>query len=252
MHLVYGFVFFQNEVQAAHWCHDQVTVHPSVTYYPCQNACGKVMTESLVFISSDLKHDFHAVHHFTGKALSHLRDVRGLVIDRVLQWTDGCASQYKSKGPFADIAHAPSQHQAAMERSFFGSRHGKGPSDGESAVVKGKASKAIKADSAVISTAKEMYEYCQSALTLKPEEDVCPENHFLRTFFWVGEDDIIRERGERNVKTLPGTRKFHCVRSNSDGGIQARHLTCYCDACITGTGQCSSQEAGDWTTFYFG
>ena len=79
------FFFLQQEVQAAHWFHDQVTIHPSVTYYPC--ACGKMMTESLVFISSDLKHDYHAVHYFTTKALSHLRDVRGLVIDNVLSST---------------------------------------------------------------------------------------------------------------------------------------------------------------------
>ena len=210
------------------------------------------MTESLVFISSDLKHDYHAVHHFTGKAVSHLRDTRGLVIDHVLQWTDGCAAQYKSKGPFADIANAMNDHHTTIQRSFFGSRHGKGPSDGESAVVKGRASMAVKGERAVISSDKDMFEFCQSALTQKPEEDACPENHFLRIFFWVGEDDIIRERAGRNVKTLPGTRQFHCFRSFSNGGIKARHLTCKCDACITGTGQCSSQEAGDWTTFYFG
>ena len=73
------------------------------------------------------------------------------------QWTDGCAAQYKSKGPFADIAHVQYDHQATIEQSFVRSRHGKGPSDGESAVVKGKASMAVKAGTAMISEAREMF-----------------------------------------------------------------------------------------------
>ena len=68
----------------------------------------------------------------------------------------------------------------------------------------------------------------------------------------MGEDYVIKEKTGRTVKTLPGTRQFHCVRSYSDGSVQARHLNCKCDACIKGTGQCSSQEVGDWTTFYLG
>lgn len=119
----------------------QVTVHPVVCRYRCP-ACQSEMpvVESLVFISPDKKHDYHAVHHFTTLAIQHLRNVRGLTIDHVIQWTDGCAAQYKSKGPFADIACALEDYGCTFERNYFGSRHGKGPSDGESAVVKSKAS----------------------------------------------------------------------------------------------------------------
>ena len=88
--------------------------------------CQKTVTESLVFISDDLQHDFHAVNTFTAKALGHLRDQRGLTVERVVQWTDGCASQYKSYGPFSDISHSGTVHGATMYRNFFGSRHGKG------------------------------------------------------------------------------------------------------------------------------
>ena len=61
-------------------------------------------TKSLAFISSDLKHNYHTVHHFTSKALSHPRGVR------VLQWTDGYAAQYKSKGHFTDITNVSSDN----------------------------------------------------------------------------------------------------------------------------------------------
>ena len=36
--------------------------------------CEETTTESLVFISSDRKHDHHAVQHFTAMALTHLRE----------------------------------------------------------------------------------------------------------------------------------------------------------------------------------
>ena len=152
------------------------------------------MTESLVFISSDLKHDYHAVHYFTTKALSHLRDVRGLVIDNVLQWTDGCAAQYKSKGPFSDVSHAIVDFGVTIQRSFFGSRHGKGPSDGEAAVIKNRASTAVKNERVFITSAYEMFEFCQSNLSKQPKGEACPSEHHLRTIFWVGENEVIRDR----------------------------------------------------------
>ena len=61
----------QDEVQAAHWTHNQVTVHPIVTYYSCNN-CEAIVTESLVCISDDLQHDHHAVYKFVQCAFSHL------------------------------------------------------------------------------------------------------------------------------------------------------------------------------------
>ena len=62
----------QNEVQAAHWHHDQLTIHPVCTYYKCSN-CSQMVTESVVCISDDLKHDHHAVQVFTSVELLHLK-----------------------------------------------------------------------------------------------------------------------------------------------------------------------------------
>ena len=77
------------------------------------------------------KHDHHAVDNFTTTALTHLRQQHGLTVSHVIQWTDGCAAQYKSRGPFADITHSMEDLDATLERNFYGSRHGKGASDGE-------------------------------------------------------------------------------------------------------------------------
>ena len=237
--------FYQQEVQAAHWHHNQATVHPTVTYYKCL-ACEERVTESLVFITSDKTHDYNAVHVFTARAVEHLKTARGVKVDHIVQWTDGCGSQYKSKGPFADISCAIEDFGATMERNFFGSRHGKGPSDGESAVVKSHASRAVKAGNVVIANAADLYGYCQSSqLNKQPPTHGC--GHSLRSFFFVSPEDICRNR--RLVKTVPGTRSFHSVRCIESNQIHTRHLTCTCLACNTGVGACSSAKVvGPWTS----
>lgn len=236
---------FQDEVQAAHWYHEQVTVHPIVTYHQCLQ-CQEVVTESLVFISPDRKHDYHAVHHFTTQAIQHLRHVRGLQLDSVVQFTDGCASQYKSRGPFADIACGLDDHQVTLERHFFGSRHGKGPSDGESAVVKSGAARAVKGGGVTISNAEELFGYLQSSsLSKQPAEDgSC--RHNLRSFFYVGEEDVLRTRNRPGLP-VAGTRKLHAVRGVEGRVLMTRPLSCFCPPCRAGVGQCINIEnAGRW------
>ena len=100
--------------------------------YVCNRcpSCDATTTELLVFISADQRHDHHAVQAFVGMAVDHLKNERGLCIDHIIQWTDGCGAQYKSKGPFVDISCALQDLHCTLERNFFGSRHGKGPSDG--------------------------------------------------------------------------------------------------------------------------
>ena len=117
---------FQDEVQATHWCYEQCTIHPIVCYYKGPH-CPETVTESLVFISEDRTHDYNAVHAFVSRAVEHVRCVRHIPLDHIIQWADGCAPQYKSKGPFADVSCAAQDYNCTLDRNFFGSRHGKGP-----------------------------------------------------------------------------------------------------------------------------
>ena len=63
----------QDAPQGCHWTNTQVTIHPVVASYSCkecpQDEPAKVVTDSIVFVSGDLKHDYHAVQHFIGKSL---------------------------------------------------------------------------------------------------------------------------------------------------------------------------------------
>ena len=117
---------YQHEAQGAHWGHNQVTIHLVVTYYKCpKEKCDQTVREDFICITPDLKHDHFAVKEFEEGVTFFLETERGLAIETKTQYTDGCASQYKSVNAFKDIASDTKN----VTRNFFGSRHGKGPSD---------------------------------------------------------------------------------------------------------------------------
>ncbi|XP_063967818.1 uncharacterized protein LOC135157146 isoform X2 [Lytechinus pictus] len=228
----------QNEVQAAHWWHNQATVHPIVANYRCP-CHDRVITHSMVYITDDKKHDHHAVQAFFMHSLENLTVNHGINIGKMYRFSDGCASQYKSKGPFLDVAncHIPTEHH------FFGSRHGKGPSDGESAVVKQHATVAVKNGTAVIPTAEALFQYLKEAVT-KGEQECVP---FRREIFYITKDKIQRERPVPK-KAVKGTRLLHCLKSSGIDSptISWKFLSCFCSACLS-TGLCQNVDhTGSW------
>ena len=240
--------FYQEEVQSAHWHYQQVSLHPTVAYYKCK-LCPDTVVESLVFISNDLKHDHHAVHRFNQITVKHLQEERGLDLKKLIQWSDGCAAQYKSKGPFADLAASNLDFPGVeLQRNYFGSRHGKGPSDGESAVIKHRVTTAVKGEGKVVSNAEEFYNYCVGSPLLKKPSQNCDHKQMLRSFFYVNSTDIKRDR-QRDVDTVKGTRQFHQVKCGGTGRtILTRHLSCLCVACLTdeSTQKCPKPETDHW------
>jgi len=151
----------QDEAQGAHWHHEQVTLHPVVAYYRCPSeGCDKTVHESLVFISDDHKHDYHAVQHFVVKSNQYLLETVGLEIQKEIHFSDGAPTQYKSKANFVDLSMSQEDFGFQIEKHFFGSRHGKGPCDGEVGVVKRSASLAVRRGH-MISNAKDFLEYAK-------------------------------------------------------------------------------------------
>ncbi|XP_071503852.1 uncharacterized protein [Diadema antillarum] len=144
----------QSEVQSAHWYQQQVTLHPSVSYYPCHDSeCTneKPVREAVHIVSSDTKHDVHAVAKFTEVISEHIKQ-RDPTLKNMIQLSDGCAGQYKSRVAFADLSFASSDLPfEQVQQNYFGSCHSKNPCDGEGGVVKNAATRAIKSGTAVIS-----------------------------------------------------------------------------------------------------
>ncbi|KAJ8034130.1 hypothetical protein HOLleu_20847 [Holothuria leucospilota] len=173
---------------------------------------------------------------------------QAMSIKGVMRFSDGCASQYKSKGPFHDIAH---YSQVTVEHHYFGSRYGKGPSDGESAVVKKAASAAVKGGEAYIPSARELFLYCEKKLSKGISTSCCES--FKRSVFWVPKESVVRQREEPKT-AVKGTRRIHAVSSTGDGMLHTRSLSCFCKGCRTDLEElCENRDVvDDWKVINFG
>ncbi len=246
---------YQNEIQSARWAYRQVTVHPFVCYYPCTQ-CGKLVTEYDVTISSDLKHDTHAVKQFTDTIIRDHVDRHN--IQKLYVTSDGCASQYKSHRAFLNVSQGI--QGIPVEWSYFGSGHGKGPADATSAVIKQGAYKAVKARNAVIKNAKDLHQYLCANMTIPPSESSSTEPcqsesssnvpclHTLRKFFFEADIDRLAKDTIKTT-TLDGTRGLHCVSSTgTEGVIAVRNRSCHCSVCLgVQEGECESRQyVQDW------
>ena len=231
----------QDEAQSAYWNYQQVTIHPMVFTYNC--SCQKeLITESVIIVSNDLNHDAAAVQAFTKSALEHI-STRG-DFNRLIEFTDGCGSQYKSKQPFLDIQNSVAKQGIHIERHFFGSRHGKNPSDGEAAVIKSAATRAVKCRQRLIQNPMDFFNFGCAKLSLDGE---CV--HYKRKFIYVDTETIQKERKnqKQDIKTLVGTRDLHVVKPFVGGGLLTRKLSCFCESCEGADGMCVNKEyTQDW------
>lgn len=235
---------YQDEAQSAHWSHNQVTLFSIVAYYRCPT-CKMSMTESLVFITEDRHHDSHAVYTFVGKANDHLKS-KNIEVERQIHYSDGAPSQFKSKTPFADVRKSSDDYGFPVEKHFFGTRHGKGPCDGEFGVVKRSVSSAVMSRNVIVRNATEFYEYAREFLSKPKDEpsDVCC--HTQRSFFFVDEHDINRKRPDRiNVKAIPNTRQKHAVKPSEKDSLSTRLPSCFCKSCVEGSGECENAHHVD-------
>ena len=75
-------------------------------------------------------------------------------------------------------------------------------------------------------TDRDLYSLCEEKFTKN-------EAHNKRTFHFIEQKDVVRQRPERCVtKTVPGTMKIQSVkRCGVSGVIKSRNLTCFCESC---------------------
>ena len=224
----------QDQPQNAYWDQDHVTIHPVFAAYKHKTS-DALIKHSFICISDDNKHDHHAVHAFKSMVLKSLQD-EGVNITAVVEFTDGAASQYKGKGAFADIAYSEKDFGFTVERVFSETSHGKGICDGLGAIVKHNTTRAVLQRQTVINGPYDMFKFAKEKL-----EDVGRSTYdsrsslyqnSKRTFLWVPSSEIQRERPERMIKTVQGTRKLHAISSTGSlSKLKVRDLACFCENC---------------------
>ena len=220
---------YQNEVQGAYFNIPAVTLHGTVANYICQEEdCELVVEHSLLAISSDRKHDASGVAHYTNLAMGVLQD-REQHFEKVIIFSDGAPGQYKNKNCLTDMSFGECDWGVkCAERHFFGTRHGKGPCDREFGTVK-RSLRLLVAGGHDLTCGEDVYRVAVANLTRSGRV------HFKRNFFWVGHNDIPRDRERlKDLNTLEDTKLQHSFRMVCGLTIQYRERSCFCSKCQEG------------------
>lgn len=162
-----------------------------------------------------------------------------------LVFSDGCAGQYKGKMTFYNLTVLTIQlwfkrSKFQLEWHFYGSRHGKGESDGESGCVKSYVDAAIRARGVVIDSAKQFAEFLESEMAI-------PDDKSQRHVAYIDSFSIDRDTRYDNVVTVKNTRKIHTVKPAANGIILHKRLSRFCQGCESSQGRCTSKYSQSWT-----
>lgn len=214
----------QAEAQSAYYSHNQVTIHPCVCNYLVN---GKLIRDSVVFVSDDLRHDAAAVGTFIAQLIEHLK-MQLPSIQRLIVWSDGCSAQYKSKQPFTNLASKFGNPDIDFEWHFFGSRHGKNASDGETGVVKSKMSRLMIGEQVFIDSAEDFAKAAAKHLTNLDGDS-------LRHIYFVPTHLIELTRSKQlPPKAIRGSRDIHAIHVTQTGVLATNTASCFCNYCRGG------------------
>ncbi|XP_071837039.1 uncharacterized protein [Apostichopus japonicus] len=117
----------------------------------------------------------------------------------------------------------------------------RGASDGESGVVKRHASDAVKAGTVIINNPESFYDYLSKHVMKEASEGQCCLP-FRRSVFYIRFKDVRRNRPNRAVKTVAGTRRLHSIKSVKRGVVATRNISCFCDPCLQDVGVCENGQ----------
>ena len=230
----------QHEIQAMHWSHAQVTIHPSSISYRCPvNSCNQMVLHEIVHISEDLKHDAHLVKKIQQCNIEVLKK-RGVSIRKIIEFTDQAPSQYKNKTAFRYLC----QQTIPTERNFFGVRHGKGPCDACAGRIKGRLANLVKTETVVVNSARTCFEACKEHFeTNWPKNDECC--HYIITFNYVGK--LGKRPDTSKWKGVEHTRQhMHSIMNRGDKlKVNVRDVVCLCTGCLHGDSSCKNSKFVD-------
>ena len=215
-------IVLQEEIKENYFAKKQVTMHPTVLFYRLEKT-GNIQKLVVTHLSDIMSHDAHLVHYITQDCISALKDQHPTIEwKKIYIWSDGCAAQYKGKTSFYYL----DKYSVPVERIYFASEHGKGPSDAETGLISMKLSDAIKNRRVVIKNGLDMHGFLEDSNTdcrrifklVKPE-------HI---------EPILQEFNGINVNTLKGncTRSLHQIKaSDKKGVLLQRPFACFCIRC---------------------
>ena len=168
----------------------------------------EITKEHLFVISDDEVQGFHSVHKVQELVKGYLEEQLQIKVNKLHEFTDGCAAQYKSWHCIGDLPCCLLDYGF---RSYFETSHAKGEQDAAGANVKQKVSQAVLGKTAVIRNAKDMTDFLTENFSTPSASSFASRTKAVglawRVFFFVpteGEDTVVRRRPDRTFKTLKG------------------------------------------------
>ena len=118
----------QDEIQLQYFDPNKVSIHVTILYRhadllqdgkqsTADESC--IIKEHVFALSDDNTQDYNFVHHVQSQILSYLREQHHLTVDKIHEFTDGCAGQYKSKHTFGDLSCCLADFGVQIDRHFF-------------------------------------------------------------------------------------------------------------------------------------
>lgn len=212
-------LFFKDAIQAQHWNHTQVTLHPFAIYYKDENHETKI--QSLLIIAECLEHTYEAVHQFKEELFKYLSQ-RFTSLKKIFFFSDGAASQYKNKKNFFELCQHHKKHNFKVEWHFFATSHGKGPCDGIGGIFKRNATRASiqRKFQNQITNAKELYNWAIGNDNSAMDYRYCSEASFKKI------EKVLKEKYRKlDLQTIKGTQKYHCFIPVNDKKIKAARFS---------------------------
>jgi len=190
----------QNEIMAAHWAPQQVTVFTAIIYYKSD---GELKSASYAVVSSELEHNKESVYMFNKVILNDFVKNDSVKIDHIYYWTDGCGAQFKNKYTLSNLFHHSTDFGCTAEWNFFETAHGKGPVDGIGGSVKRSVWRCTMQGKDSPSDARAFFKIAEREaksvrIIYVDKEDIS------KTIDSVGMNDRWA-----SSKAIPGTRRFH-------------------------------------------
>ena len=153
----------QDEIQSAYFGHSTFSIFTACCYL---NVYGKVINKNYIVTTEASDHSRIAAHSCIRVIVNALRKEYPNMFcpgnSTVHIWSDGCASQFRSRFVFALMAHFDSTLNFSW---YYNERHhGKGPMDGIGGTVKNVVYQHVKSKKCVIDSAKCFAEYADKTV----------------------------------------------------------------------------------------
>ena len=205
---------YQDEIQAAHWSQEQVTLFTIAIWTKDSN--DETVCSSHVIVSDDHSHEKTSVAVFMDMVINDFIKESFPNVKQVDIFSDGPSSQFKNKF-MTNFYHILKRKGLQIKWHFFATSHGKGVVDGLGGTVKRVVWNAVltRKVSTVLNArefAKTAKDFCTSVkITLCSREDILKSSESLAL------DKCFKE-----AKSIRGIKRFHSIEPIKNGLVNCR------------------------------